>query len=787
MSNQSLGSLTTPQDYIDYYYNELKSQLQTKNIQISKVGFLGFLLHTLGFTQFDIKTYYDTLFKEAFLATSDDSKNLNLHASIYNYDIKMSNPSNITGNLKISLSFLPPSINITLREIVIEKLKININNIIFTLESTYTIIDTFCKIQKSNGEIYYIPFDQSTGLVPIMDFYQYDTEIFNFKLPYYSLGTFYQKILNLEYKDGFIYEISITIKTKDSNIFEEYSITQLKHLSSSLDKVVFVENKISTVILEFGSGVYGMYVSEAEVNVNIKVTSGSSGNISKNTAIPYDGMLKVYDYSNRNTVFNIKPMDIIKVDVNYSSGGTDISSGNDLRHNIINYIQTRNNLISETDYYNVIKQYCSDFILLFRKAHLIDNCIYCFLLLRDLYQNPILSKSISIKHGEFNTDSKSVIYKPDFYIDSVQYISPFIYIFDEMLLEYPAYVYFENYNIYFSEISIIDESTILSIPPLSLYFNYSNSEMCTKVIARSYQTISQYQLYISIPQYNIFDECMLCYDDNAHIYSWFSEFNGIITDCFDVEIKMYINNIYTFDYKHINVCLIHDISQLLTLKIFRVVTDTPYSIGIGGPNEVINNDDVVMHIPVVLLTDYELNMVDYDNRIFSTLSNMSITQNKMISDTLQFRFLNTEFIPSIITNVITLQKYEFDILLPLILTVNIIGNKNYFSENNTDSISEIEELKLELVKTLYSDFSGIKVAFYQSKIIDTIHNKLWVKSCNIIVNDSNDTPIIIPNSNFELIDQKNIISKLDKDNAVNFCPVYMYWDLENITINVSFE
>jgi len=62
-----LGSLTTPEQYVNYYYDKLKSQLQSKNIQISKVGIIGFLLHTLGFTQFDIKNYFDSLFLEAFL------------------------------------------------------------------------------------------------------------------------------------------------------------------------------------------------------------------------------------------------------------------------------------------------------------------------------------------------------------------------------------------------------------------------------------------------------------------------------------------------------------------------------------------------------------------------------------------------------------------------------------------------------------------------------------------------------------------------------------------------
>jgi len=789
MPNQ-LGSLTTPEQYVNYYHEELKTQLQSKNIQISKVGFIGFLLHTLGFTQFDIKTYFDSLFLEAFLATASKNENLNLHASIYNYKIERANPSNITGNLILFLSALPPSINVTSREIVIQNIKININNIIYTLESKYTIVGTFCKIQRPSGEIYYVPFNPSEGVVPIMDFYQYDTESSSFKLPYYTYGTYYQKIVDLDYKNGYIYDISISIKTKDSDIFEDFKILNLKYLSSSTDKAVFVTYQESNIIVEFGSGIYGLYVPESEVKISIKMTSGSLGNISQNTSTPYDGLIKVYDYHDRNTVYNVKATDVIKANIQYSSGGTDPLSNEDLRLQIINFIQTRNNLISETDYYNIIKTYTTDFILMFKKAHIVDNCIYSFILVRDLYQVPVLTKSISVTHVEFNSDSKSVIYKPTFDLDNKTYISPFVYIFDDTLLEYPGYIYFESYNIYFSEIEIKDESVSTSIPPLSLYFNYSQSSKTTKVIASSYLTITDFQFFISIPKYNIYNECMQCYDDNSHIFNWYTEYDGIITECFDVEIKAYNNAKHLFTYKHTNICLLYDISQLLTLKIYD--REGSVKTGLGGPRAIINDESIVMHIPVMLLNVYDTDIVGFNNRLLATLGNLSINQNRMISDSLQFRFLNTEIVPSKFINALNFissqDDYEQDMILPFKLIVYITGNKKYFNETKVDSITAIEDLKLELANKLFTNYSGIQVAFYQSKIIDIVHNIDWVKSCDIIVTDSNPTnPQIIYDSNFEMISQPTVISKLSKLDAVEFCPIYIYWDLENITINVEFE
>lgn len=775
-----LGSLTTPEEYINYYYDELKVKLQSTNIQISKVGFAGFLLNTLGFTQFDIKTYFDALFREAFLASASKSENLNLHASIYNYNIQSSTPANITGYLIVDLDLLPmPSSDY--KETIIQNLKININNIIYTLESIYTISNSICKIQKITGEIYYIPFKDKT--LPIMEFYQYDTESFNFILPYYTYGAYYQKIIDLENKTSSAYEISISIKTKNDSIHESYKISTLKHLSNSTEKTVFIEKKDSKIIIEFGSGIYGLYIPEADVKISIKLTEGKNGNISQNVSIPYDGTLTIIN--SNTTIYNAKPADIIKVNVSYATGGTNVLVNEDLRLDIINYIQTRNNLISETDYYNIIKKYTSDFVLMFKKAHIIDNCIYCFILLRDLNQVPLLTKSISLTHNLFNINNLAVIYKPTF--NDQKYISPFVYIFDDVLLEYKGYIYFEEYDIYFSEIKkSINISTIETPPPLTLQFKYDPSKLCTHVYAYSYQDISKFQLYISIPKYNIFKACMFLYNDYYHVYD-FIDYNGIIIDCVDIEIEMYYNAVFIYTYKQKNTCLCYDISPLLTLKIFDIINPNYET---TGPRSIISNDNIVMHVPVMLLNIYESDQTLYNNQLLSVLSNMSIDQNRMISDTFQFRFLNTEIILSNFLKVLTLQQYDFDIILPFKLSIDIVGNKQYLTTNLLDSTVEIDNLQLDIAEVLFSNYSGTQISFYQSKIIDIIHSVLWVKSCKITVTDSNNQIIQDVNliSNFELYDQTKIInSTLTKPEIVEFCPIYIYWDLENITINVRFE
>ncbi len=47
--------LKTPSDYSNYYYNKLKAELNVSNINLNKLGFVGFFIDLLGNTQYDIK------------------------------------------------------------------------------------------------------------------------------------------------------------------------------------------------------------------------------------------------------------------------------------------------------------------------------------------------------------------------------------------------------------------------------------------------------------------------------------------------------------------------------------------------------------------------------------------------------------------------------------------------------------------------------------------------------------------------------------------------------------
>ena len=99
----NFNNLTTPEEFIGHYFDQLRTDLATQNIQLSKVGFAGYMLNLLGNTQYDAKTYYDNLFKEAFPITALDDKNLGYHGNVFGYTPALADYAIIDGTFEYSL------------------------------------------------------------------------------------------------------------------------------------------------------------------------------------------------------------------------------------------------------------------------------------------------------------------------------------------------------------------------------------------------------------------------------------------------------------------------------------------------------------------------------------------------------------------------------------------------------------------------------------------------------------------------------------------------------------
>jgi len=795
-SLQNLGDLTSPEDFINYYYPQIKDRLQSRGLQISKVGFIGFFIHLFANTQFDVKQYYDTLFREAFLAVADQDENLNLHGTIFGYNPMIANAATLTGSLKVNKLNLPPTANPSGREIIISGLTFKLNALEYTMESIYTITNQSCQITKSSGEVVYVPYSETDQTVPINDIYQYSSLNIEFSIPFYSEGTYFQKIIDLE-QDGTVYEIKVDAKLSNSDEFVSFDVRNIKYFTLASEDVIFVRylpnNKL---LLEFGSGIHGKYIPESQIKLKLKITKGTEGNISSNTLTPITGLAKIFDTETEGTAFfSADPASFISMNVDYGDSGTDILTGEDLRNDIIKFVQTRESMMSETDFYNILEDYVTDMLLMFKKTHPIDNTIYAFILLKDKYLLPISSKSISVLHSDFNPINSSTVYKPIIIQDSLdgekEYISPFLYILDSLMRDYKGYIYKETYSTYFKIIDVIVGTDVVlpdgvsaSPVPLSLHFQYRADINSTRITIQSYQDVSNIVCHLKIPILNV-NACMSLYDDNIHEYYHTSECT-IIDVCMDIKAELFSSGIHLFNYSIDNVCLMEDITDILTLKQYECPT-TEWDLCNGeGPFNPITGmaaESYILNIPVMLMSQYIKDPLIYEEKFRNTFGKLSIKENRMISDDVQVRFLNTEIIRSNITQSTTIQSHNIELHLPLKLKVLVVMYKSKTSEIN--SITVEDDIKVNLATKLYDTYTGLQVSFYKTQIIDIIHDFPYIKYCDVHIYDSLNQELM--DANIEVFDQRQIVSEFNKLDSVTYCPFYIWWDLDNIEVTISFE
>lgn len=394
----------TPEEFIEYHYNKLKTDLNVYDIQINKVGFLGYFLNLMGWLSYDLKNFYDSLFVEAFVATAQTDKNLYLHSSFYRYIPSFAISSSVVANIDFNFNLLPnKTSNIVKREINFVtngNMEFNIDSYNFTIESEYKFIDKTggysAIVTTPTGRVLQIPFPTSNISVPIYNCYQYNTLEYILQIPKYDLGSHYSYSFSIE--KGFINDIKVQIYNKISDKWEDYDVKYVKYFESGHSKVVFLRKLSPTdFLLEFGSGVKGFWVSQMQARIIVKSTDGTSGNLLNNVLIPIKNTsLQIIDYKldqNDDLIIAdgfplvLNPTKYLKVSFDHSENGKDPSSGDDLREDLIKYVETYDNMLSRNDFYNTMEKYLTDFKFLFKKINVFDNTFYMCKVFRDKYQN----------------------------------------------------------------------------------------------------------------------------------------------------------------------------------------------------------------------------------------------------------------------------------------------------------------------------------------------------------------------------------------------------------------
>lgn len=852
MAIQNLNELVTPEQFINFYHKELKTELNSEDLQISKVGLIGYMLQILGNTQYDVKQYYNYLFNEAFPVSAIDNANLIEHATLFGFNYDLATSATLNGILKFNFdTILLPGVDIGKREIYIDNLSFMINNMQYTMDSTYVV--TMIKINGSmnwsvqvsdrNGRKKTFPLIYTNAYTALVDFNQYSIINESYVVPLYEFGTFYPIKVDIP-PDQDVCEINIRVKEVTTDVEEDFEIRAVKNFSEGTDPHIFYKIYESSqgsriLLLELGSGNQGRYIPKSNVYINIRTTYGEKGNIGIthiNTNLnqsftildyPFDPTRSVIQ--SQNTVNNL-----LQLEVTNGTGGTNILKEEKLRYALIDYIQNRQNLISETDYYQIIKNNFKYYEIMFKKTTLNENIIYIYISLLDNFSQPLYTDTKVINYESFMLENSANTYtvainqvltetyidKPIIAIDGVDFICPFLFKMKSTLNSYSALLVRHNFYQYYNSIIENDISTIVSqaigsslssiIPyqkilpqvylAIEVEFIKDNdiSTVVTNFYLKSSESLQNFSFKLIVPLLNIngVNNGNMVFEDDSYITVKYT-YPGLVIEPFIATIKVYDEvsyildnnllllhtlNVNVFDLKFENVHYILDIQDIFRLK--TIIYNNPGDIG--------EPEKLVLSIPLISKAQYYMSQYEIVEELYSKLSIINLENTRLITDDPQIRFLNTYRISDdYLTQMCPLDgDYQFNLYFPLKVFINLTFNRQYIIANKTDLALEVENIKYAISDFLNNKKTGTQFYFYKSSIDDIIHNFPSVKGATVIITDNTgvretDNSIsgtIVPNGDLVIKDQTDLIDTFTKYYYLKYTPSLFWWDINNISI-----
>ena len=225
--------------------------------------------------------------------------------------------------------------------------------------------------------------------------------------------------------------------------------------------------------------------------------------------------------------------------------------------------------------------------------------------------------------------TRQLIFYPEYRLYNKNFISPFVYEYDTYMGWYKSYLLYTNFMIYFNNIKDINNDYAIPI----IFFNiiYNKSEYKTQFYIKSYQDISKYKLLIIAQGLNISEYVSTNIDENTWLYEYTDSKHGIIWDTITIELVVSLNNIRIMTGQTSEFKQIHDITDQMKILKYHNYND---------------GKTYVTNLPII---DKELYYSDesyYSNKIYEFLYSNKFEENRMITDEIQFRFLNTYVVPA---------------------------------------------------------------------------------------------------------------------------------------------
>jgi len=350
---------------------------------------------------------------------------------------------------------------------------------------------------------------------------------------------------------------------------------------------------------------------------------------------------------------------------------------------------------------------------------------------------------------------------------------------------YNGYLFYDDFIMLFSR--TMEKLQNHVIPQFQLNILYNYEKFRTEFYVISPQSSEDYAILVTIPGTSINKQQAVRLDENEFYIEYTDGLYGIFSDPIIFEIEIYYSDESDVILSDLGMLARAETSEFYQLqrvadqlKLLNYITET--------------NEEYVLSIPVIEKEKYLSHRVNVDLEVLSNIYKNNIEGRRFPNDEVQYRFMNTDVIKSLYLKCSTIQHYEFDLKLPLQLSVQIIYDSEYLKSNLVDLPKEKENLYLEIAKLLQNEYSGNEITFYNSQLIDFIHsNRPFFKSVEVLITDSSDT--IITNG-IESYDEEQTMENiqneindnihLKKIDILSYFPHFFYWDVDNIQFTYSF-
>lgn len=793
----NIGQLVDSNKFSEFYYNKLKEKLNLTDVNLNRLGFIGFFIELLGNVQYDVKGYYDYLFNESFPISSSDNINLLYHSAVYGYSPDLAKPAEIIGSFNIN-PIIDARSTVYRRELLLDDISFIIDNVEFRLDAIYKIIYT-----RSENSRYYsvdveILYKDSYDIIPVLysnskvksvGLLQYSKDVITISTSNYSFGNHYIYDLHI---DDYLYELKIEVKLdKDSDVYTEFNVLPIKEFAQETDKVVFYSILPNNLLrLEFGSGLKGMYVPSRSVRITIKTTKAEKGNIGQHNISLIKGVINQYDYDeSNNLIYSDNSADdghvtyaassLLTLDIINGIGGKNPASQDTLRKELLKYIQTRENLVSDTDFHNNLKTYSDDSEILFKKSEIAENVIYLYGRLLNKYYYPVYATTETILKSYFELElrtkpNKLYIVNPTFVIDGGTFNCPFYFEYNSIFKTYDGYIYYENIDFFPSTFPVSNLNEIPKDLFITLEYTISDTDetkddkttIYIKTKTENFDNVTSIILSSDLFGQPIVLTKDFNYDSQNSYFYYIHD--GVIYNpsIIDVLVTIYdtnndYNNSYNFQFKDVQ----NVFSQIQNLRLRFYTKDTI---------------KYVMNVPLIYSSEYNKDRLYYTNVIKLMFDTIKLKENRMISDDVQFRFLNTYSAKQLFNTNLLKQKYDMTFQLPFKLTIGLTFSRDDVILQKLNVTEIVENIRVAVSKYIIDTTTGLDLSFYKSKISDICHNYPAVKLVVPVLTDA--TELEIPNGAIESVHKDIFISNIDKLTYLNYTPIYWWFDINNISI-----